>query len=128
MTVKIVDAYVNNYVLSDLIEIIDEFQPGIIGISVLTPSADVVYGVSKAIRERWPDIRIVMGNMHASLYSDDILSDELADYIVHGEGELTFLNLVRSLESGECGRNVDGISFPWINIRLTPEPKLKKAM
>ncbi len=108
---KIVDAYVNNYGLKELLELIADYQPEIIGISVLTPSAEVVYGISRAIHARWQNIKIVMGNMHASLFAEEILNNNFADYIVHGEGELTFLNLVRSIETGIGASDVCGISF-----------------
>lgn len=109
--VKVLDAYVTESSLNDIINIIKNFTPDIVGISVLTPSADVVFSISKEIRENFPDITIVMGNMHASLFADDILSNNYADFIVHREGELTFLELIQALVNKEDIERVKGISF-----------------
>lgn len=110
-SVNIIDAYVNGHNLKEIMDIIRQHKPEIIGISVLTPSADVVYGISRNIRTSFPDIKIVMGNMHASLFSDEILSMGYADFVIHREGELTMLELVKVLEAGHALENIKGISF-----------------
>ncbi len=109
--VKVVDAYVCGYDLEGIFNSIREFSPDVIGISVLTPSAEVVYEISRRIRTFSPGIKIVFGNLHASLFSDEVLTQNYADFVVHGEGELTMLKLIRSLENnGDLG-SVTGISF-----------------
>lgn len=109
--VEVVDAYVNQYDLSKITEIIGHHSPDIIGISVLTPSADVVYEISRNIRVIFPYIKIVMGNMHASLFSNEILSNNYADFVVHREGEFIMLELVKIIENKGNLEAVKGISF-----------------
>lgn len=109
--VKVVDAYVNSYGLTDIMDIIKQYVPDVIGISVLTPSAEIVYEIAKNIRTSYPQIKLVMGNMHASLFADEILSNNYADFVVHREGELTMLALIRTLEKGENIEGVGSISF-----------------
>lgn len=109
--VKVVDAYVNEYQLAEILDIISQYSPDVIGISVLTPSAEIVYEIARNIRTEYPQIKLVMGNMHASLFADEILSNNYADFIVHREGELTMLALIRTLEKGENIEGVGGISF-----------------
>lgn len=109
--VKVVDAYVNCYSLKELLGIIQEYLPEVIGISVLTPSAEVVCEISRNIRDKFPFIKIVMGNMHASLFSNELLSLNYADFIIHREGELTMLELVEVLSGNKDINKVNGISF-----------------
>ncbi|MDD5681008.1 MAG: radical SAM protein [Candidatus Omnitrophica bacterium] len=109
--VKVIDAYVCGYALEEILGFIEEFGPDVIGISVLTSSADVVYEIANKVRALYPKIKIVMGNLHASLFSDEILSSNYADFIVHKEGELTMLELLRTLESKGDLESVKGISF-----------------
>lgn len=110
--VKVLDAYVNEFSLEDIMRFTEQFSPQILGISVLTTSAEVVYAISDSVRAAMPHIKIVMGNIHASLFADEILSGNYADFIVHGEGELTMRDLARALEDGRSGpENVNGISF-----------------
>ena len=109
--VKIIDAYVNEYALSEILSVLGEFEPDVVGISVLTPSADVVCELARAIRAVNSSVKIVMGNMHASLFAEELLLGGYADIIVHREGEVTVLELVHILE--KCGslHGVAGISF-----------------
>lgn len=109
--VKVVDAYVNSHALRDIIDITKEYGPDVVGISVLTPSAEVVYEISRKLRINFPNIKIVMGNMHASLFSDEILDKDYADIVVHREGELTMLELLQVLKDNGKIENVNGISF-----------------
>ncbi len=109
--VKVVDAYVSENSLEEIMDIIEQYTPDIVGISVLTPSAEVVYEIANKIRTSHPQIRLVMGNMHASLFADEMLSNNYADFVVHREGEITMLNLVRVLEENGDIRNVKGISY-----------------
>ncbi|MBL7070854.1 MAG: cobalamin-dependent protein [Candidatus Omnitrophica bacterium] len=109
--VKITDAYVDENGIEEIMDAVKEYSPGVIGISVLTASADVVYEISKTIRARFPYIKIVMGNIHASLFSDEILSKGYADFIVHREGELTMLEILRMLETGGDAEDIKGVSF-----------------
>lgn len=109
--VKVVDAYVNQYTLEEIMDIVNRYAPDIIGMSVLTPSADVVYEISKNIRIAFPDMKIVMGNMHASLFAEEILLQNYADYIVHREGEMTMAELMDALKNNGNLEKVRGISF-----------------
>lgn len=109
--VIIVDAYVNSFSLTDILGKIRENSPDAVGISVLTPSADVVYEISRNIRDEFPAITIIMGNMHASLFSDDVLLKNYADYVVHREGELTMVELLSALENNMDVQGVQGISY-----------------
>ena len=109
--VRVVDAYVNNHRFVEIMDNIKEYRPDVIGFSVLTPSADVVFEISRNIRAMFPDMKIVMGNMHASLFSDEILSKGYADFVVHREGELTMMELLRALEGRSKVEDVKGISY-----------------
>jgi radical SAM superfamily enzyme YgiQ (UPF0313 family) len=63
------------------------------------------------VRERHPDVPIVWGGVHASLMPQQTLSHSLVDIVVVGEGEETFLELVKALESGTPLSRVAGIWY-----------------
>lgn len=109
--VKIIDAYVRGSSLEEIRRIVLEYDPDVVGISVLTPSAEVVYAIAEDIRKTAPRARLVMGNMHASLFCDEILMKGYADVIVHREGEATMVDLVAAIERGNDLGCVAGISF-----------------
>lgn len=108
---EIIDAYVSGYTLTKILELIKKSNCDILGLSVLTPSVEVVYEISQTVRKLLPDIKIVMGNLHASLFSDEMLSENYADYIVHREGEVTMMELLKAIEKKGGFEQVKGISY-----------------
>lgn len=94
-----------------LTDTINRFKPDIVGLSCVTPSARGVYTTARLIKENYPDIKIVMGGIHASVFSRSILEKGLADAIVHNEGEITLSELLKAMEKGRGWDEVKGISF-----------------
>ncbi|MFH1786555.1 MAG: radical SAM protein [archaeon] len=84
----------------------------VIGISAMT-GTQISHGIriAKAVREENPNIPIVWGGVHPSLLPKQTLEHEYVDYVVVGEGEQTFLELVRKIEKGEEPKNVDGVGY-----------------
>ncbi len=109
--VSILDAYVSQLGAGEILDEVASRNVDLIGISVLTTSVDVVTELIKRIRKQLPQLKIVLGNMHASLFCDEILNDHLADFIIHREGEYAMLELVKALENGDDPQSVKGISF-----------------
>jgi len=64
----------------------------------------------KLIKKIKPNIKIVLGGMHATAYAKEWV-ERGADFIVEGEGEVTFKELIDALELKGNLRAVKGISF-----------------
>ena len=109
--VQVIDDFAVGIGLEGIMEKIREFKPDMVGISVLTPSANSAYTIAEAIRHHDKKIRIIFGNLHSSLFAKDILEKNLADFVVLGEGESTITELVSTLEVGGDIENVSGIMF-----------------
>lgn len=101
------------YGLSDagVVERLRQFKPDVIGISALFSSqAECAYNVARAIREAFPDVLIVMGGNHASYRAIEILkTQEAIDFILCGEADLTFAELLEKYFSGQDFQNVAGM-------------------
>ena len=68
---------------------------------------------------------VVMGGPHPCYIDEEILASGWVDFIVHGEGEVTLLELVRSLEEGKNHWEViKGLSFQRgaETVRTPPRP------
>ncbi len=86
--------------------------PDIIGISCMyTAYSSDAHKVAKIIKEINRDIVVVMGGAYASTFPNSVLKDNNVDAIVHGEGEETFLELVKYIENKQEYAGVRGISF-----------------
>ncbi len=89
-------------------------RPDLVGLSVMTFQRQTAKKIIELIRALSPNVRIVVGGYDPSLareaYSND-LSRGAVDFIVRGEGEITFRELVRALESGAGYDAIAGLSF-----------------
>jgi len=94
-----VDAYSERLTTSQASEIISDYNPDIVGISCLTPSAIWVTDLIRKLRNLRLPAKIVLGNLHASLFDEDFILTAGADVVVHGEGEDTLCELVAELLS-----------------------------
>lgn len=106
--VRIIDMRVEAYRPSDLT--LDDVI--CVGISIMT-SPMILEGIrlAKEMRAKSPHTPIIWGGIHASLLSDQTISNEYVDLVVRGEGELTLLELVQRIESGNSLDGVRGITY-----------------
>ena len=125
--VSVLDAYVEQLGIDEIVSSIRSRKADLVGISVLTTAADVTAEIVKRLRTELPGVKVVLGNMHASLFSEKLLKNNLADFIVHREGEHTFLNLARALEKGSDVGAIRGISFVEGDqvVHTTPRPPIE---
>ncbi len=69
---------------------LDEFKPDIVGITATTPLMDDVINVLRILREKLPDIPLVMGGPHVTALPEETLQHyPEIDIVVRGEGEVT---------------------------------------
>ncbi len=87
-----------------------EFQKyNVIGISLDTSRYNSAINIAKQAMAEGNTV--VIGGPHASFTADNILNKGLSHYIVRGEGETIFAELLDALENNSDTAHVDGISF-----------------
>ncbi|CAN2039217.1 anaerobic magnesium-protoporphyrin IX monomethyl ester cyclase [Candidatus Magnetomoraceae bacterium gMMP-15] len=93
-------------------EILIEKKPDIIGFSIFQANRWGGIEISKTAKELNPDVKIVFGGVGATFLWKHLL-DHFSDidFIVLGEGEYTFLNLIRYIEKNESVENIKGIAL-----------------
>ncbi|MCS7214150.1 MAG: B12-binding domain-containing radical SAM protein [Candidatus Calescibacterium sp.] len=114
--IYVVDNYVERLDVRSVVQTIKQTKPDILCISVITQTANFSYNVAKAVRSILPKTKIIMGHTHASYFADEIVSKNLADIVVIGEGEETFRDILRLFQRyadlyPEDLKNVKGIVF-----------------
>ena len=81
--------------------LIREEQPDLVGLSVMTFQRRTARQIISLVRALRPAVRVVVGGYDPSLAPDAWTDPGLGiDFIVRGEGEMTFRELVRALEHG----------------------------
>lgn len=110
---KIVDCTINPS-QDDLIRFVTKEKPDIVGISATTPSFGSAKVVSQNIKRVSPKTLVVLGGAHVSAIPEEALLEESFDLGVLGEGEVTFLEIVKaSLNDKDTSafRKIKGVAF-----------------
>jgi len=84
--------------------------PDLVGLSVMTFQRRTAKRIISFIRSMAPDAQIAVGGYDPSL-APDVWTYPDVDFIVRGEGELTFRELVRSLERGTPLAAIPGLWY-----------------
>lgn len=117
----IVDCYAEGFGIQEALKVVGRTTPNIIGLSIMTSQAFVACELIKQLRQQHPQVKIVLGNIHADVFADWFLSKGFADAVVHGEGEHTFTELCQVYLSGGDPGVVRGISY------VTPDGIIEKT-
>lgn len=100
------------YSLEKVLEKLDDLQPDLIGMTLLSVDWENGREMIDEIKDRFPQSVVVAGGIHPTLWRRRCLEEARGiDYIVYGEGELTLRELVRTLEEGGDPAEVLGLAF-----------------
>jgi radical SAM superfamily enzyme YgiQ (UPF0313 family) len=105
--VRIVDARVDPDPLGAILALADEAL--CLGVSVLTgaPIRDAL-AVTRAAKARRPDLPVIWGGWHPSLFPTATLDEPTVDITVQGQGEATFAEIVEALANGAAPTGIRG--------------------
>lgn len=88
---------------------IDFSDYDIVGISSMTPNYNQALEVAKKAKEKGSTV--VMGGYHVTFLDKEALETGFVDYVVRGEGEYTFTELLDCLSKNKSPESIKGISF-----------------
>jgi radical SAM superfamily enzyme YgiQ (UPF0313 family) len=109
--IKVIDTQVEELDYKKLSEKLKNEKFDIVGITVTTFTLTDVIKTIEVVKNTNKNAKIVLGGPHITIYPEESLKLKNVDYCVIGEGEISFYNLVKKLESGEKPFNVKGIVF-----------------
>src|SRR4030043_585424 len=99
--IKIIDSQVEELTYPQLKQKIKRFNPELVGITTMTLTLiDVLKTVSlvKAINKK---IKVILGGPHVHIFPEETINLPGVDYLVLGEGEQAFNDLVKALDQKE---------------------------
>ncbi|MBW2741970.1 MAG: cobalamin-dependent protein, partial [Deltaproteobacteria bacterium] len=110
--IEILDCQAEKKDFKDIEKYIEYFSPSIVATSGFTCNAYLCARVAEIAKKVSNDIFTVVGGQHFSAAAEESLNDfPEIDYIIRGEGEVTFVDLIRALETGKNIGEIKGISF-----------------
>ena len=104
---------VQDRVRRTVVRLVGERTPDVVGLSVMTFQRETAKKIIRLVRSLQPNARIVVGGYDPSLAPEAYAVSSAcgADFIVRGEGEETFQELVRALETGERFDGIAGLTY-----------------
>ena len=88
------------------------FTPDAIGVSCLfTDHVDNALDLCRRLRREFPDTPLITGGVHPTVAPEDMLAEPAVDYVLRGESDHTFAQLLEILNSGGDPEAVDGVAF-----------------
>lgn len=93
-----------------LLEWVAEFQPDVVGFSVITPNYPVARRQMQSLKRHYPEVPLIAGGIHASMFPEDLIGDGAAA-VALGEGESVINELVDCLAHRREPAGVSGVVF-----------------
>src|SRR5437667_4193475 len=99
---------VQDRVRETVLDLVAKHKPDLVGLSVMTFQRKTALRIIQLVRSQKPGVRIAVGGYDPSLAPEPYMeSNPGVDFIVRGEGDITFRELVHALEQKT---SLDGIT------------------
>lgn len=108
--VRIIDQVAGKNSNRLILKKIKEYSPDMIGFSCLT-SVMTNVGLLAAEIKKFTKAPVVLGNIHPTIFAEQVLRQGIADIVVRGEGEVTMLELLKAIKLRNSLSGVKGISY-----------------
>lgn len=95
-------------------ELIAEYRPDVVGLTAMSFQFATAWRIAGLVKSLNKDIRTVLGGYHATLMYDEICKSEESeslDFLVRGEGDLCFNELLEAINGKRDMESVLGVSF-----------------
>jgi anaerobic magnesium-protoporphyrin IX monomethyl ester cyclase len=110
VTVKILDAPALEIDHETVKNEIQKYSPDIVAVTSVTPTIESALKTAKISKEACPNAVTILGGYHPTFTYPEVLKNDFVDIVVCGEGEITMVELVKAIETGQDLREVDGIA------------------
>jgi radical SAM superfamily enzyme YgiQ (UPF0313 family) len=87
-----------------------EFNPAIVGFSIITPSYPIAKRQIQRLKRERPEILILAGGVHAGLFPDDLLADG-ADAVVFGDGCSSMTAIIEKMNQRTTWQGLPGVVY-----------------
>jgi len=82
-------------------QILVGLNPDVVGITMMSCDFNPAVRCAELAHEVLPGVKVIVGGPHPSIMPDEVASCKDFDYIVKGEGEITFTEILNSISEGD---------------------------
>ncbi len=121
--VKIIDGLGEKLSIDRICEITRRYDPDYIGITMASIAYHNAVELAKAFKKEIEHVPIIVGGPHVSIFQEKALDSQYFDFGVLGEGEVTFLELIKTISKRDDLGRVKGILYRKNNKVLKTAPR-----
>jgi radical SAM superfamily enzyme YgiQ (UPF0313 family) len=90
---------------------LSSFRPQLVGISCPTVKYESAIKIAKLVKELDSETKVVFGGCHPTVLAESVLANDVVDFVIRGEGELTLSQLLTALKDESSLEGIDGLSY-----------------
>ncbi|MFQ5493952.1 MAG: B12-binding domain-containing radical SAM protein, partial [Phycisphaerae bacterium] len=106
-SVRVMDVNAEGLSFEDIEAVVREHRPAWVGLTAVTAQITSTHQVAEMVKRVSPTSRVVVGGVHATALPEEVLRDDNVDYVIRGEGEVSFFELV----AGRPSEAIGGLSY-----------------
>lgn len=110
--VEIIDSIAEELTFDDVKKRMKKFDADVVGITATTSMIPDAYKAAEIAKEVNENVKVVVGGPHVTFLPDKTMDEcKHIDFIVRGEGELTFKELIKAIEEDRDFKGIKGLSY-----------------
>jgi radical SAM superfamily enzyme YgiQ (UPF0313 family) len=110
-SIEILDTQVEKISYEEIKSEIKKRNPDIVGIQAMTLTLVDVMLTAGIVKKLNRDTPVILGGPHVNIYPEETISNPDVDFLVLGEGEYVFLDLINALSQGKDFSKIKGIVY-----------------
>lgn len=110
-------------VINDVIRYIEKERFDLVGMQAYITNINRCFKVANLIKEKRPQVEIILGGPHATLFSDRVIEHAAVDYVAISEAEHTVKELVECLNKKIEPKGVLGLYYKDTNNKIHKNPR-----
>lgn len=82
----------------------------VFGVTAMTgPQIKDGLNITSAIKKQYPDLKVVWGGWHPSIFPEQVIEHPMIDYVIKGQGQRTLIELIEALKDRRDIYSIKGI-------------------
>ncbi len=108
-TVRVIESEALDYSYEDIYREAAAFKPDIVGMPTFLNTIQRVFTIAREVKGRFPAVKTVLGGVQVTLNPDEAMAVDAVDFVVRGEGENAFRDLLSALDGRLAMADVRGL-------------------
>lgn len=121
VSIKLIDFFLGQDAAICAAELVEPL-PAAVGFSMYLWNRDLSCQIAAELRRSNPDVKLFCGGPEVTADPESVTRLEIFDFVIIGEGEVPFLSLCQTLESGGDYSKIPGVFLPGTAVLPPPPP------